>query len=170
MSRMERVKEALTKTLTEVESSIRTIHDQGGTAPREMIGFRNGLALADHHINMRLGRAQMIELDPRRIVRTEKVEKAYEIPEADEQEYEYLIDKVLGQARAVCWTEDSDELKRAIKTLGHKIMDLDLFVADKMKEGAGKGEVAPAPDAGGSSQEGSSPSPASPTQDLFNGA
>jgi hypothetical protein len=168
MSRMERVKEALAKTLSEVESNIKTIHDEGGTAPREMIGFRNGLALADHHINLRSGKATMIDLSAQRIVRTEKMERAYEIAEADEQEYEYLIDQVLTAARAVCWTE-AEGREPVVRELGKKIIGLDQFVTARLHE-AGQGEVAGTPDAVAISQEGSSPSPATPSAAEFNGA
>lgn len=172
MSRIQRVKDAIAYTLHKIEVQIKTIHDQGGTAPEGIIGFRNGLALADHHINMRPGEVQMIDLDQRRKSRIGKVEPAVEVAEADEQEYEYLVDRIIAQARAVCWTEEPAE---EIKVLGHKIGELDEFVSEKLSatmDSAGTDESLDAPDAGSEAQESSSLSPAafSPTSAEFNGA
>lgn len=155
MSRMERVKEALQSAQNGMEAQIAEIHSQGRVAPPDLIGMRNGLELANHHLQMKFGEPKLIQVDPRYRARNENAET---VAEKDEQEYQFLCSEIIGQARAVCWSE-GEELANNIKQLGCKIKELDSFIDAKLVA-AGQGEIVGATDAGTDSQDGSSPSPA----------
>jgi hypothetical protein len=155
MSRMERVKDALLSAQNGMDNQIVEIHKRGQVAPADLIGMRNGLALANHHLQAKSGDPQFIQVDPRYAARNEGAET---MEEKDQQEYEFLMEKIVTQARTVCWTE-GDELSEEIKQMGCRIKDLDSFIDAKLLA-AGKGEVVSASDASADSQGGSSPSPA----------
>lgn len=125
--RMNRVKDALASVL----SDVRAKHD---LHPNLYIaGYHNGLALAEHHINMRLGKPVQVEV---KAFKVGNAPLAANDPGADygsEQEYESLVDRILQQVEIVCWSEGDDHAAAVIE-LGRRKLELNNFVEDMLKE------------------------------------
>lgn len=156
---MNRVKEGIMRTMADVKRRY-------DAHPNIYIaGFYNGMALCHHHLQGYAGKPDAIEVPAFRVDPPKPLEP--QPPARDEQEYEFLIDKVLTASRAVLTSILDDSLHSAptgTQDLFSALHDLDSFIDGKMEE-AGQGESTGAQDAGAQGQEGSSPSPASTDQE-----
>lgn len=157
--RMNRVKDAIKATLEKVRAqALANRHPY-------LVGFANGLALADHHVNMRDGSPVMIEQF--------QVQRASPEPiDLDAEKYEELRDEVVENARALLKATRMENLgdrefatESATGELENAVLALEDFSA-KLQE-AGPGEAASAPDAGASDQVGATPAPASNSEAGF---
>lgn len=164
MSRIQRVKDALASTVAKLSDEIKAIQAQGKTPAGYSLGFANGLIFANHHINLRDGEPKFFNATTSvgTLPKPQPLKSAEEA--AAEQEYEYLVDKVLTASRELLVAHEAteevdptpimDELKTAFT-------NLDSFIEEQVNmEKAGQGEAQAAPDAGSSDQAGASPAPA----------
>lgn len=178
MSRMERVKAALNKTVLKYSGDVEKTLAKGKVPQDYSLGFVNAMIFCNHQINMLPGdpvfyeRKGMIGALPKPVVlRTDNAIK-------DDATFQFLQDDILTQARGIVdhtkfegneiHIDESTIVQ--IRALKKSIDQMESFITDTMESKQGdKGQVVTLPDADCNSQEGSSPSSPSYEGESING-
>lgn len=143
MSRMERVKDALTSTLNKLRDQIETSHKNGKIPADYSLGFTNGLIFIDHHINMREGSPKFYDRTTSIGTLPKPVALRSGDSVKDEQTYQFLVDSTILRARQVIGSikvntetktaDITDETIKALMALMESVIHMDKFVTEKLE-------------------------------------